>query len=214
MAVGWNRSYVLHWMRCVCRISSPLRVAVVGLLAAGGFFLFPGYTVAPGIPDVRVAAAEAVPFEASEASEPRVEPAVAAVEDLLARHADVTADERLRIARAVVTSARHHDVDPFLVAGILLAESSGNPYAISNRKAVGIMQIHVPTWGETVEAEGINLFLLEDNIDFGTRILRDYTRRYGLWDGVMRYLGATEPTDEALAYVQRVQGVYSDRQAD
>jgi soluble lytic murein transglycosylase-like protein len=105
-------------------------------------------------------------------------------------------------------------VDPFLVAGILLAESSGNPYAISNRKAVGIMQIHVPTWGETVEAEGINLFLLEDNIDFGTRILRDYTRRYGLWDGVMRYLGATEPTDEALAYVQRVQGVYSDRQAD
>jgi soluble lytic murein transglycosylase-like protein len=76
------------------------------------------------------------------------------------------------------------------------------------------MQIHVPTWGETVEAEGINLFLLEDNIDFGTRILRDYTRRYGLWDGVMRYLGATEPTDEALAYVQRVQGVYSDRQAD
>jgi soluble lytic murein transglycosylase-like protein len=192
-------------------MSSTLRFAVVGLAAVASVFLFPAHTVAPGIPEAPV---EEVVEAAPPVPETPLPPAVAAIADLLARHAQVTAPERLRIARAVVASARRHDVDPFLVAGILLAESSGNPYAISSRQAVGIMQIHVPTWGAQAEAEGKNLFLVEDNIDFGTQILRDYTRRHGLWEGVMRYLGVSQPTDEALAYVQRVQNVYSDRQAD
>ena len=76
------------------------------------------------------------------------------------------------------------------------------------------MQIHVPTWGALVESEQINLFRIEDNIDLGTRILADYTERHGLSDGLMRYLGAPEPTDDAINYVARIEGIYLNRNAD
>ena len=143
-----------------------------------------------------------------------LDPAVDSIEDILGRHSRVDSVERSRIANAVVTSARRHDVDPFLVTSILLVESSANPFAISGRDAVGIMQIHLPTWGSLAETEQINLFRIEDNIDLGARILREYTRQHGLWDGVLRYLGTNGPTEEGAAYLRRVQGIYSDRLAD
>ena len=51
------------------------------------------------------------------------------------------------------------------------------------------MQIHLPTWGRQADREGINLFKIEDNVDFGVRILKDYVHRFGLWEGVKRYNG-------------------------
>ena len=113
-----------------------------------------------------------------------------------------------------MTSARKYDADPFLVASILLVESSGDPFAISRGEAVGIMQIHVPTWASLVDLEAINLFRIEDNVDLGTRILKGYAEQYGLWPGVMRYLGAGEPSEEAIKYVRLVQGIYGDRSPD
>ena len=223
MEAGWNRSYVRHRLTCVPGFSRTLRVSGLFVSALLAIVLLPNGAMAPASSagaesEMSVWAQPELPLLAPtevRVSDPEVaDPTVSAVEDLLGRHTRVTSVERARIAKAVVASSRAHDVDPFLVTGILIAESSGDPFAISHRQAVGIMQIHVPTWGTTAEAEGINLFLLEDNIDLGTRILRDYTRRHGLWQGVMRYLGAAEPTDEANAYVQRVQGVYADRQAD
>jgi hypothetical protein len=215
LEVGWNRNYVRHSLTCGGGVSRSLKLLVLALATLLVVFLFPTYTMSPSASNASVPEAppprEAPPGEVSAVSP---DATVLAVDDLLGRHARVNPEQRLRIARAVVGSSRRHDVDPFLVTGILIAESSGNPVAISHRQAVGIMQIHVPTWGPTAEEEGLNLFLLEDNIDLGTRILRDYTRRYGLWEGVMRYLGTSEPTSEALAYVQRVQGVFTDRQAD
>ena len=62
-----------------------------------------------------------------------------------------------------------------------------------------------------VDSEQINLFRVEDNVDFGTRILKDYISRHGLWTGLTRYLGTSEPTDETHAYVKRIQGLYADR---
>jgi Transglycosylase SLT domain len=223
LEVGWNRRYLRHSLTCLGGLSRSARHLALMLAAALVVFMFPLRSSAPVIAEWHSPAPEApgsagvaggVGLAEAEETDPLLDPTIAAVDDILARHTLVSATQRLRIARAVVTSARRHDVDPFLVTGILIAESSGNAHAISNRQAVGIMQIHVPTWGAETEAEGLNLFLLEDNIDFGTRIIRDYTRTYGLWEGVMRYLGASEPTDEAMAYVRRVQGIYSDRQAD
>lgn len=220
LEVGWNRRYLSHSLTCLGGLSRSARLLALVLAAALVVVLFPLRSTAPVIAEwhsqepTESAFASGSGTEAHEAQDQLLDPTVAAVDDLLARHTLVGTTQRLRIARAVVTSARRHDVDPFLVTGILIAESSGNAHAISNRQAVGIMQIHVPTWGAETEAEGLNLLLLEDNIDFGTRIIRNYTRTYGLWEGVMRYLGASEPTDEARAYVRRVQGIYSDRQAD
>jgi len=74
------------------------------------------------------------------------------------------------------------------------------------------MQIHLPTWGHAADGEGINLLKIEDNVDFGARILKKYIRQFGLWEGVKRYNGflADNPASEqcALEYVAKVQRVY------
>lgn len=84
-----------------------------------------------------------------------------------------------RIARydAVIAyhSDRHH-LDPDLVRAVIYAESGGNPNAVSDAGAVGLMQL-MPV---TAKAMGItNRFDPEANIATGTRYLGDLLRRFG-----------------------------------
>jgi hypothetical protein len=227
--VGLNRKYFTHNLVCHKGISKSFQIFVYTVTAAIIISIFPTTTevvfsnqfdseaaivdvldTGGGVPSPADVAQNPLETGAMEISDP----SVFSIEGLLDRNSRLSAVQKARVARAVVASAKKYDVDPYLVTSILLVESSGNPFAISGRDAVGIMQIHVPTWGSLVDMEAINLFRVEDNIDLGTRILKDYTRRYGLWDGVMRYLGAGGPTDEAMEYVSRIQDIYTDRNAD
>jgi soluble lytic murein transglycosylase-like protein len=147
---------------------------------------------------------------------PAPDVAVTAMKGFLKKY-DVDAGHRDRVATAIVNSSRKHDVDPRLVAAIMIVESRANPFAISNLDSIGIMQIHLPTWGQTAEEEGINLFKIEDNVDFGVRILKDYVRRFGLWEGVKRYKGwnAENPdsSQSAEEYVAKVQRIYGSEES-
>src|SRR5262249_4353921 len=109
-------------------------------------------------------------------------------------------------------SARRYNIDSRLIASIMIVESRANPFAISGRDSIGIMQIHLPTWGQTADREGINLLKIEDNVDFGVRILKDYVHQFGLWEGVKRHKGwiADDPDAQPSAeeYLNRVQRVY------
>jgi len=130
---------------------------------------------------------------------------------------EVDPARRERVAKAIVRSSRRHNIDPRLLASILIVESRGNPFAISSANAVGIMQIHVPTWARTVDREGINLFKIEDNVDFGARILSEYLTRYGEDEGIKRYNGWAPSAGEALnaqAYLQKVQNIYRSSSSD
>jgi soluble lytic murein transglycosylase-like protein len=142
-------------------------------------------------------------------------PQARSIDAFLERHG-VRKANRSRLADSVVTSARKYNLNPRLIASIMIIESRGNPFAISGKNAVGVMQIHVPTWGHTADREGINLLKIEDNVDFGARILNDYIRRFGLWEGVKRYNGffADDPVSEQSAqeYVAKVQRVYEFHQ--
>src|SRR5207249_9820862 len=136
------------------------------------------------------------------------DPAALSIDAFLNKY-KVDEGQRSRIASAVVRSGRKYDVDPFLIASIMIVESRANPFAISGSDSIGIMQIHVPTWGKTADQEGINLLKVEDNVDFGVRILKQYVDRYGLWQGVKRYKGwnpenpvSAQNADE---YVEKVQ---------
>ncbi len=219
--VGWNRKFIAHVFACRVRTPRVLRWVPYGvaLVAAVSLFSTPTAMVstAESAPEAAPVVFDAGPDSASaemSAHSPISDPMVASVLGLLEQNSRMNAVRQARIARAVVASARKYDVDPYLVASVLLVESSGDPFAISNKDAVGIMQIHVPTWGALVETEQINLFRIEDNIDLGTRILADYTGRHGLSDGLMRYLGAPGATEEALRYVARIEGIYLNRNAD
>jgi soluble lytic murein transglycosylase-like protein len=145
------------------------------------------------------------------------DPAAMAIEGFLNRY-KVDGPQRGRIASAIVRSARKYDLDPYLIASIMIVESRANPFAISGADAVGIMQVHLPTWGQQADEEGINLFKIEDNVDFGVRILKDYTRQFGLWEGVKRYKGfnADKPdsTQSGSEYVAKVQHIYSNRKSE
>jgi soluble lytic murein transglycosylase-like protein len=143
--------------------------------------------------------------------------AATAMEDFLNKY-KVDENQLGRIASAIVRSGRKHDVDPFLIASIMIVESRANPFAISGSDAIGIMQIHLPTWGQQADEEGINLFKIEDNVDFGARILRDYLRQFGLWDGVKRYKG-WNPDNPGSAqsvseYAAKVQHIYANRKSE
>ena len=145
-----------------------------------------------------------------------VTPAVRSMEGFLKRH-KVAEENRIRLAKALLASAKKYDLNPRLLASIMIVESRGDQFAVSGKDAVGLMQIHLPTWGETVDRENVNLFRIEDNIDFGARILQNYVRRFGMWEGVKRYNGLIpgDPVweESAAAYLTKVQNVYETQPA-
>jgi soluble lytic murein transglycosylase-like protein len=145
-----------------------------------------------------------------------VSPAVNAMEAFLKSH-QVGESNRTRLAASIVNSAKKYNLNPRLIASVVIVESRGNPFAISGKDAIGIMQIHLPTWGDAADREGINLLKIEDNIDFGARILKNYVRQYGVWEGVKRYNGffVDDPISEQSAqeYVEKVQRIYEFQQS-
>jgi soluble lytic murein transglycosylase-like protein len=147
---------------------------------------------------------------------PTLAPTVSAIDDVLKRF-EIDPNRRKRVAEAIVRSSSRHNIDPRLIASIMIVESRGDPFAISSRDAVGIMQIHVPTWARTVDQEHIDLFKIEDNVEFGVRILTDYINRYGHDEGIKRYNGwnprSPEPST-ADAYLQKVTLIYRSTSLD
>jgi soluble lytic murein transglycosylase-like protein len=210
MKVGWNGPYILHSLTCKEWLSKSSKLLILTMLLSVLVLGFP--------------TPSAVVFSNQAANQPVQEagfelPAVAAAEpavssiDVFLKKFGVDEANRGRVASAIVNSARKYNVDPRLVASIMIVESRANPYAISNGDSVGIMQVHIPTWGQKAEEEGVNLFRIEDNVDFGVSILKEYIRRFGMWEGVKRYKGwnpdnpeSAQNVDEYLAKVQRIYG--------
>jgi hypothetical protein len=210
MKVGWNKRYMAHWLRCKQSLHKSSKLggaAIVAVLILG----FP----TPSASGSSVPVPER-PVQVAEATVNPVADEIRRITAFLERH-EVNADNRNRLAESIVTSARKYGLNSRLVASIMIVESRGNPFAISGQDAVGIMQIHLPTWGETADRENINLLKIEDNVDFGTRILKDYVRRFGVDEGIRRYNGYIpgEPAWEqsSQVYLEKVQAVYQPSQA-
>jgi len=210
LEMGWNRRYMAHLLFCRNRLRKPGRMAgalFVAALVVG--FPKPGASVSA----VPVAMQPGV---ADDSVSPRVDTALRSINAFLKLH-KVSETNRERLAAAIVSGARKHGLNPRLVASIVIVESRGNPFAISGQDAVGVMQVHLPTWGATADREDVNLLKVEDNIDFGARILKEYVSRYGVSEGIRRYNGYIpgEPSWEKSSqdYLDRVQQVYNFPQA-
>ena len=138
-------------------------------------------------------------------------PTIRSIEAFLTGHG-VSRATCQRLASSIVNSAKKYDLNPKLIASVIIIESRGNPFAISGRDAVGIMQIHLPTWGNTAQREGLDLLKIEDNVDFGARILKNYVGQFGVWEGLKKYNGflAGDPTSERSAenYAEKVHRLY------
>jgi transglycosylase-like protein with SLT domain len=220
MRVGWNAPYVLHHLICEEWVSKSSKLLIVTVILAVVILSFP----LPNSPvfssvnmerQIQTASFQAPVPPLIEFGPPAPDPAIGPIKAFLKLYG-VDESRIVRVADSVVASAKKYNLDPRLIASIMIVESRANPFAISGSDAIGIMQIHLPTWGHTADREGINLFNIEDNIDFGTRILKDYARRFGLWEGVKRYKGwfADDPASEHSAeeYLAKVQRIYAFRQ--
>ena len=212
MKLGWNKRYLAHWLWCKQGLRKSARVvgtvAVVATLVLG--FPEPSASVASvpnAVQPVRVAA----PAAPAEQPDVQLERQIRSMNAFLELH-QVSEENRSRLAESLVSSARKHGLNPKLLASVMIVESRGNPFAISGQNAVGVMQVHLPTWGETADRENINLLKIEDNVDFGAHILHEYVSRFGLTGGVRRYNGYIpgEPAweESSQRYLEKIQQVY------
>ncbi|MFN2448565.1 MAG: lytic transglycosylase domain-containing protein [Candidatus Baltobacteraceae bacterium] len=119
--------------------------------------------------------------------------------------------------QALVTGASsRNDVAAGLVNAVVMAESAGNPAAVSSAGAQGLMQI-MP---ETASSCGVsNAFDPAQNVDCGTRYLHSLLARYNnnvelavaaynAGPGAVDQYRGVPPYAETRAYVQRVLSAY------
>ena len=208
MKVGWNSRYVLHCLLCKEWVARSSKLLVLTAVLSSFIFTFP---VSTGVlfRDINQPEQASV-VEASFAAPVPASGAVTSISAMLAKYG-VEENLRERVSRAIVASSLKYNVDPKLVASIMIVESRANPFAVSESDSIGIMQIHLPTWGPLVDQQGINLFKIEDNADLGVRILSGYIASHGIWGGVARYKGQTEEPESQRAaeeYVRKVQRVF------
>jgi soluble lytic murein transglycosylase-like protein len=122
------------------------------------------------------------------------------------------------VRELVTDAALRYGLPPELVHGVAQAESGYQTSAVSPKGAVGVMQL-MPDTARKFDADPLNPV---QNIDAGTRLLRELLLRYeGSENGVRRALaaynageGAVEryrgvpPFRETQGYVERVIGLY------
>ena len=203
MHISWNNRYVLH--RVFSTQFSSSRLGSLAVLAAVLLLFFAEPNMSPLTADRRENPLSGSGLQA--AGVMTVGPAVRSIEAFLTGHG-VSRARCGRLASSIVNSAKKYELNPKLIASVIIIESRGNPLAISGRDAVGIMQIHLPTWGYIAQREGVDLLKIEDNVDFGARILKNYVGQFGVWEGLKRYNGflAGDPTSEQSAedYAEKV----------
>jgi len=116
----------------------------------------------------------------------------------------------------VEAAAARYRVDADLITSVIAVESNFDPKALSPKNARGLMQL-LP---ETAERLGVqNIYDPQENIDGGTRYLRELLQRYNNDlalalaaynagpERVQQY-GRVPPFAETLSYVRRVKRSY------
>jgi len=125
---------------------------------------------------------------------------------------------KFTLSEIIAAAARKHQVNPAFVKSIIAAESGFSEAAVSNKGAIGLMQL-MP---ETAREFGADPTVREQNIDAGTHYLSWLSRRYaGKRDALKRVIaaynagpgaveryGGVPPFRETRTYVARVLRFY------
>jgi len=117
----------------------------------------------------------------------------------------------------VADKASKYAIDPSLVHAVIKTESNGNPYAVSRKGAMGLMQL-MP--GTASDLEVRNPFDPEENIDGGTKYLRDLIERfkgdltlalaaYNAGPKAVEKRGSVPEIAETKQYVRKVLSLYN-----
>lgn len=121
-----------------------------------------------------------------------------------------------KLERIVDEAAEKHNLDPALVNAVITTESGWNPQAVSNKGAMGLMQL-VPGTAERFGVE--NPFDPAQNIDGGTAYLKTLLDRYNgdltlslaaynAGEHAVDRNGGVPPFWETRRYVRKVKDAY------
>lgn len=105
-------------------------------------------------------------------------------------------------AEAVGQAAVDNSVSPRILASLTFVESSCRANAVSGAKSVGLTQVNPKVWHYTT-AELMDPYR---NAQIGAHILATYTHRYGVKEGLHRYNGLGDETDEYAVKVLNCAG--------
>lgn len=108
---------------------------------------------------------------------------------MLAKETKLDVEEIDLYTRWLVNYSIQHMVDPLLSACVLVVETRGNKLAVSNKHAIGLMQINLSIWAERWPPDVHNYFHPETNIMIGTTILGEYLFGRTEQQGLRRYIG-------------------------
>jgi soluble lytic murein transglycosylase-like protein len=127
-----------------------------------------------------------------------------------------------KLDQIVRAAAERHDLDPALVKAVISTESAWNPYAVSPKGAMGLMQL-VPS---TAERFGVgNPYDPAQNVEGGTAYLKELLDRYhgdlkkslaayNAGPGAVDASGGVPWYPETRRYVQKVTNAYFRSDAD
>src|SRR5215475_4367047 len=130
--------------------------------------------------------------------------------------------EQAPFGELIRKAAAKYEVDADLVFSVVAAESNFNPKAVSRRNAHGLMQL-LP---ETARRMGVrDIYDPAQNIDGGTRYLRDLLKRYdgdlaltlaayNAGPGAVQRYGRIPPYNETIQYVRAIRKTYALRKSN
>jgi soluble lytic murein transglycosylase-like protein len=112
-----------------------------------------------------------------------------------------------RVARAIVKEARELQLSPSLLTGVLLTENARlEPETVSNRGAVGLMQV-MRFHAGVFDCDSDDLLQVEANICHGARVFASYLKRTrDVRSALLRYNGCvkTRSTPSCRRYPGKV----------
>jgi len=115
---------------------------------------------------------------------------------------------RVRFLEAVRYAALREGLRPRIVLAVIEVESRFNPYAISSKGAMGLMQV-MPFWAKQLGEPNANLFTMRTNLRMGCHILRHYLNQHN--GNLFAALAAYNGSNGRPYYPDRVYKVFHAR---